>query len=57
MIEQAVNSKRLELLQRRINDEEYLHAAIQRMALVLSKELMDITMEGGQNERQRKGRK
>jgi hypothetical protein len=57
MLEQALNSKRLELLQRRINDEDYLRAAIQRMALVLSKELMDFTMEGGRNERQRKRRK
>ena len=53
----AINSKKLELLQRRINDEDYLRAAIQRMALVLSRELMEITMEGGQNERQRKRRK
>jgi hypothetical protein len=57
MLGQALNSKRLELLQRRINDEDYLNAAIQRMALVLSKELMDFTMEGGRNERQRKRRK
>jgi hypothetical protein len=57
MIEQALNSMELELLQRRINDEDYLHAAIQRLALVLSNELMDITMEGGRNERQRKKRK
>ena len=57
MIEQALNVKRLELLQRRINDEDYLRAAIHRMALVLSKELMEITMEGRQNERQRKRRK
>jgi hypothetical protein len=57
MLEQTLNSKRLELLKRRINDEEYLHAAIQRMALVLSRELMDITIKGGRNERQRKRRK
>jgi hypothetical protein len=57
MIEQALNSKKLELLQRRINDEDYLHAAIQRLALVLSNELMEITMEGGRHERQRKKRK
>jgi hypothetical protein len=57
MIEQALNSNKLELLQRRINDEDYLHAAIQRLALVLSNELMDITKEGGRNERQRKRRK
>ena len=57
MLEQTLNSKRLETLQRRINDKDYLHAAIQRMALVLSKELIEITIEGGQNERQRKRRK
>jgi len=57
MIEQALNSKKLELLRRRINDEDYLCAAIQRLALVLSNELMEITTEGRQNERQRKRRK
>ena len=53
----ASNTGRLELLQQRINDEDYLRAAIHRMALVLSRELIEITMEGGQNERQRKRRK
>jgi hypothetical protein len=57
MIEQALDSRELELLRRRINDEDYLHAAIQRLALVLSNELIEITMEGGRNERQRKRRK
>jgi hypothetical protein len=57
MTEQALNSRELELIQRRINDEDYLHAAIQRLALVLSNEIMDLNMEGGRNERQRKKRK
>jgi len=61
MLEQALNSKmpdiRLEILRRRINDENYLHAAIQRLALVLSNEIMEITHEGGRYERQRKRRK
>jgi len=57
MIEQTLNTNELELLRRRIDDEDYLHAAIQRLALVLSKELMDITMKGGRNERQWKRRK
>jgi len=57
MIEQALNTPRLELLRRRINDDNYLHAAIQRLALVLSNELMEITTEGGRHERQRKRRK
>jgi hypothetical protein len=57
MIEQALNSKELELLQRRINDEDYLHAAIQRLALVLSNEVMELTREGGGDEQHQKSRK
>jgi len=57
MIEQALNTLRLELLRHRINDEKYLNAAIQRLALVMSNELMEITSEGGKNEQQRKRRK
>jgi len=57
MLEQALNHKRLEVLQQRINDENYLRAAIQRLALVMSNELMQITTEGGRNERKRKRRK
>jgi hypothetical protein len=57
MIEQTLNSKELELLRQRINDEDYLQAAIQRLALVLCNGLMEMTMEGGRNERQRKRRK
>ena len=56
MMEQ-LHSIKLELLRQRINDENYLHAAIQRLALVLSKELMDMTQEGARHERQRKRRK
>jgi len=57
MIEQALDSGELEILQRRINDKDYLNAAIQRLALVLSNEIMDLNMEGGRNEQQRKKRK
>ena len=56
-MEQALNARKLESIRRRINDEDYLHAAIQRLALVLSNELMDITQEGERHERQRKRRK
>ena len=56
MMEQS-NSTKVELLRQRINDENYLHAAIQRLALVLSNELMDMTQEGSRHERQRKRRK
>ncbi|MDR2730099.1 MAG: hypothetical protein LBB81_04295 [Treponema sp.] len=57
MIEQSLSSSRLEALRYRINDENYLNAAIQRLALILSNELMDITREGSRHERQRKRRK
>jgi len=57
MMEQALKSRRLEVLRHRINDETYINAAIQRLALVLSNELMDISREGTRHERQRKRRK
>jgi len=49
-----VREYRLEVLRQRINDDNYLHAAIQRLALVMSNELMDITQEGGHYERKRR---
>jgi len=55
--EQALSSKQVELLRQRINDNNYLHAAIQRLALVMSNELMEISEEGGRNGRKRKRRK
>ena len=57
IMEQALNANRLEILRRRINDEDYLYAAIQRLALVLSKELMEMSQEGTRHERQHKRRK
>ena len=54
---QVLNSRKLELLQLCINDENYLNCAIQRLALIMSNELMEITTEGGRHERQRKRRK
>ena len=57
MVEQTLKSKRLEVLRHRINDENYLNAAIQRLALVLSNELMELNREGTRHERQRKKRK
>jgi hypothetical protein len=56
IMEQTMSSTRLEQLRKSINDEDYLYAAIQRIAIVLSNELMDISQkEGRYNERQRKG--
>ena len=57
-LEQTVSSSRLEQLRHRINDKDYMYAAIQRIALVLSNELVDMSQgTGGYNGRQRKRRK
>ena len=57
-VEQGLSSSRLEQLRKRINDKDYMYAAIQRIALVLSNELMDMSQSGGSyNERQRKRRR
>ena len=57
MVEQKLDTIKLEQLRRRINNEKYLHAAIQRLALVMSNELMDITQGGTKYGRSRKKRK
>jgi hypothetical protein len=44
-------------LRAKINNEEYLHEAIQRIALILSNELLDIPQGGWNYEQQRKGRR
>ncbi|MDR0602297.1 MAG: hypothetical protein LBG42_07930 [Treponema sp.] len=44
----------LERLRDKINDNDYLSEAIQRIALVLSNELLDISRGGIFHERQRK---
>jgi len=48
---------KLAALREKINDEEYLYEAIQRIALILSNELLDIPQGGWNYERQRKGRR
>jgi len=58
IMEQNLSSSRLEQLRKRINDQEYMYAAIQRLALVLSNELVSMSQGGGRyNERQRKRRR
>jgi len=52
--EPHAREQRLELLRLRINDENYMYAAIQRLALVMSNELMEISKEGGHYERKRR---
>ncbi|MDR1446938.1 MAG: hypothetical protein LBI90_08600 [Treponema sp.] len=43
-----------DLLRQKINSEEYLDEAIQRIALILTNELLDISPGGTFNGRQRK---
>jgi hypothetical protein len=52
-----LSCEELENLRIKLNDEAYLTEAIQRIALILSNELMNIPLEGGTNERKWKGRK
>jgi len=54
MMEQSLRSSELEQLRTQINDENYLYEAIQRIALVLSNELMGVTKGGNYNERRQK---
>ena len=46
----------LEALRAKINNDEYVYEAIQRIALILSNELLDIP-QGGNYEQRRKGRR
>ena len=57
MVERTLDPVKLEEIRRRINNENYLNAAIQRLALVMSNELMDITQGGAKHGRTRKKRK
>ena len=52
------NSKlaKLELLRQKINNEEYLHEAIQRIALIISNELLDLHPGGRPYGHKRKSR-
>jgi hypothetical protein len=50
-------TSRLELLRAKVNSEDYLYEAIQRIAQILSNELLGIPHGGMFHERQRKGRK
>jgi hypothetical protein len=54
--ESPQGSAKLDILREKINSKEYLSEAIQRIALILSNELLDISRKGVVNERQRKRR-
>ena len=47
---------KLEVLRLKINNEDYLYEAIQRIALIISNELLDLPQGGRSYERQRKSR-
>ena len=54
--EKASELSKLEVLRLKINNEDYLHEAIQRIALIISNELLDLPRGGRLYERQRKNR-
>jgi hypothetical protein len=54
--EEASGLSRLEVLRQKINNEDYIHEAIQRIALIISNELLDLSSGGRPYEQQRKSR-
>jgi hypothetical protein len=54
--EGATGLSRLEIIRKKINNEDYLHEAIQRIALIISNELLDLPQGGRSYEQQRKSR-
>ena len=54
--EEGSGLSKLEVLRQKINNEDYLHEAIQRIALIISNELLDLPQGGRSYERQRKSR-
>jgi hypothetical protein len=57
LLGQGGGSFDLETLRRKINSEEYIYEAVQRIAQVLSNELLKTSREGIYHARQRKRRK
>jgi hypothetical protein len=56
MLEESLGSAELEHLRIKINNKDYVYEAIQRIALVLSNELLDMNVREAYHERRRKGR-
>jgi hypothetical protein len=50
--DETSESSRIEKIKKKIDNEEYLYEAIQRIALVLSNEILDIPQGGTYYERQ-----
>jgi hypothetical protein len=57
MLEESLGSAELERLRIKINNKDYLYEAIQRIALVLSNELLEMNPGEAYHERRRKGRR
>ena len=55
-VNEASGLSKLEILRQKINSEDYLHEAIQRIALIMSNELLDLPQGGRSYEQQRKSR-
>ncbi|MDR0312655.1 MAG: hypothetical protein LBI14_03575 [Treponema sp.] len=55
--ENRLGISELEALRAKINNEEYVYEAIQRIALILSNELLDIPQGGNNYEQRRKRRR
>jgi len=55
-VNEASGLSKLEILRQKINNEDYLHEAIQRIALIMSNELLDLPQGGRSYEQQRKSR-
>ena len=56
IVEEASELTKLEILRQKINNEDYIYEAIQRIALIISNELLDLPRGGRSYEQQRKSR-
>jgi len=56
IMEEASGQTKLEVLRQKINNEDYLFEAINRIALIISNELLDLPRGGKSYEQQRKNR-
>ena len=54
--EENTGLTKLEVLRQKISSEDYIYEAIQRIALIISNELLDLPQGGRSYERQRKSR-
>ena len=56
IMNEAPGLSKLDILRKKINNEDYIHEAIQRIALTISNELLDLPRGGRPHEQRRKGR-